>query len=136
SRDLWLGNRRPETPTSGRALSTWQALTPEGAKRAEVALRQLQSPSGPVYASVAPGDLAAYIFQQLSHSLPKSADSIEAAAIGERLYVRAVVATADLGGKNALGPLAMLLGSRERVQLGGVLHIIRPGQAELQVKEM
>ena len=61
---------------------------------------------------------------------------IEAAAINDRLYVRAVVKTSDLGASGALGPLAALLGDRERIQVGGVIRIIRPGFAELQVKEM
>ena len=89
-----------------------------------------------MYVNVAPGDLAAYILQELAKSLPASADSIEAAAIGDRLYVRAVVKTSELGGSGALGPLSALLGERERIQLGGTLRIIRPGFAELQVKEM
>ena len=118
------------------ADQTWQALTPVGARRARAAVEQLRSPRGPGSVTVAPGDLAAYIFEELSKSLPPSADSIEAAAIGERLYVRAVIKTSDLGATGALGPLAALLGDRERIQLGGVLRIIRPGIAELQVKEM
>jgi hypothetical protein len=88
-----------------------------------------------VYVTVAPGDLAAYIFQEMTRFFPGNADSIEAAAIGDRLYVRAIVATKDLSRSGALGPLSALLGERERVQLGGTLHIIRPGFAELQVKE-
>jgi hypothetical protein len=121
--------------TATSALPTWQPLTPAGAQRAKGALERLRARTGPVSTNVAPGDLAAYIFQELSRTLPSSADSIEAAAIGDRLYVRAVVRTADLGNTGALGPLSMLLGERERLQLGGTLRIIRPGSAELQVKE-
>lgn len=112
----------------------WQSLTPEGATRAKQALGRLQSPRGPAYTNVAPGDLAAYIVQELSRTLPASADSIEAAAIGDRLCVRMVMRIADLD-RGALGPVAMLLGDRERLQLCGVLRIIRPGFGELQVKE-
>lgn len=115
--------------------STWQPLTGEGAQRARAALEQLRSNRGPVYRTVRPGDLAAYIVQELSKTLPASADSIEAAAIGDRLYVRASIRTSELGDPAALGPFAMLLGDRERIQLGGTLRIIRPGFAELQVKE-
>ncbi|MGH7638623.1 MAG: hypothetical protein ACREOK_13330 [Gemmatimonadaceae bacterium] len=115
--------------------STWQPLTGEGAQRARAALEQLRSGRGPVYRTVRPGDLAAYIVQELSKTLPASADSIDAAAIGDRLYVRANIRTSELGDPAALGPFAMLLGDRERIQLGGTLRIIRPGFAELQVKE-
>lgn len=139
TRDQWLrilpGGGRREAAGDAANTQTWQALTPAGAQRAKAALDRLSAPNGPVFATVAPGDLAAYIFQELSRSLPSSADSIQAAAIGDRLYVRAVIRTSDLGGKSGLGPFGALLGERERVQLGGVLHIIRPGFAELQVKE-
>lgn len=137
TRDRWFhwlpGARRDASGVA--AAPTWQALTPAGAKRAKDALQRLSATNGPVYANVAPGDLAAYIFQELSSTLPGSADSIQAAAIGDRLYVRAVLRTSDIGGKGGLGPIGALLGERERVQLGGTLRIIRPGSAELQVKE-
>jgi hypothetical protein len=120
----------------GTATTAWQSLTPSGAQRAKSALDQLRAPNGPAFAAVAPGELAAYIMQELSRTLPRSADSVEAAAIGDRLYVRAVVRTADLGDKRTLGPIAALFGERERLQLGGTLRIIRPGLAELQVKEL
>lgn len=126
---------RADTTAARTTAETWQQLTPTGAKRAEDALKRLSAPSGPAFATLAPGDLAALIMQELAKSLPKSADSIRAAAIGDRLYVRAVVRTSDLGGSASLGPLAMIIGEREPVQIGGTLRIIRPGFAELQVKE-
>lgn len=131
----WIRFGRP-TSESTAVAETWQSLTPDGAVRAQVALQKLASPSGPVYVTIAPGDLAAFIFQQLSSVFPRTADSIQAAAIGDRLYVRAIVPTKDLGGSTTLGPLAALMGDHERVQLGGFLHIVRPGFAELQVKEV
>lgn len=116
--------------------SAWQPLTPAGAERAKTGLARLQSPRGPASFTVAPGDLAAYIVQELSRTLPSTADSIEAAAINDRLCVRAVIPVSALGDKRQLGPLAMLLADRERLQLCGTLRIIRPGSAELQVKEL
>jgi hypothetical protein len=121
--------------TGLRTASGWQQLTPEGATRARRALAALESPRGPTLVNVAAGDLAAYIFQELSRTLPSSADSIEAAALHDRLCVRAVIGIKDLGDPRSLGPLSMLLGDRERVQMCGVLRIIRPGLGELQVKE-
>src|SRR5687767_12987558 len=111
------GRRTADTTTAGTTASTWQALTPGGAQRGKTALERLRSPRGPVFLNVAPGDLAAYIFLELSRTLPSSADSVEAGAFGDRLCVRAVIRTSDIGDKSALGPLSMLLGDRERVQL-------------------
>src|SRR5688572_14257688 len=137
SRGLWWGRvtgRNPVDSVSVAAL-TWQPLTTEGSVRARQALQRLAARTGPQYVDVAPGDLAAYIFRELSRTLPSSADSIQAAAIGERLHVRALILTSDLGAKDALGPISMLLGTQERVQMGGTIRIIRPGFAEFQVKE-
>jgi hypothetical protein len=138
TRDMWLSElRRTPAPGSAEAnLRTWQALTPAGASRAKKELERLQTSRGPVFVNIAAGDLAAYILQELSRTLPSSADSIEAAAIGDRLCVRAVVRISDLGDRKAMGPVAMLLGDRERLHLCGELRIIQPGFAELRVKEL
>jgi hypothetical protein len=137
TRGLWLPKitGRSASDSASGAAGTWQPLTAEGASRARLALRRLATPNGPLFATVQPADLAAYIFQELSRTLPTSADSIEAAAIGDRLYVRALLRTSELGAKEALGPLSALLGERERVQMGGTLRIIRPALGEFQVKE-
>lgn len=137
TRDRWLH----KVPIIGRnptadALPAWQRLSPDGAGRARAAIRRLEGRSGPVYVNVAPGDLAAYVFQELSGALPGDADSIEAAAIGNQLFVRATIPTAVLGDRKSLGPVAALLGDRERVQLGGMLRIIRPGLGEFRVTEL
>ena len=137
TRDSWLARLRGlRSGASTSGTTTWQPLTRDGAARASSALRRLSAPSGPAYTTIAPGDLAAYVLQELSRTLPASADSVEAAAIGDRLYVRAVVPIKDLGGSRTMGPLAALLGDRERILIGGTLRIIQPGQAELQVKEL
>ena len=133
TRDSWLA--RLPGRRSAATSSVWQPLTVDGAKRAQGSLQQLRAPRGTAFVNVAPGDLAAFIFQELLHSLPSSADSVEAAAIDDRLLVRAIVRTRDIGA-GALGPLSALLGERERIQLGGTLRIVRPGLAELRVKEM
>src|SRR5262245_57681280 len=136
TRDSWL-RVVPDRFRSGRGTSTtptWQPVTLDGAARARRSLEQLRSQRGPAYVTIAPGDLGSFIFQELVKSLPQSADSVETAAIGDRLYVRATVRTSDL--RAGLGPLGGLLGERERIQLGGTLHVIRPGIAELQIKDM
>lgn len=137
SRGLWWARVSGRNPADGASVATltWQPLTTNGSVRARQALQRLASRTGPQYVDVAPGDLAAYIFRELSRTLPTSADSIQAAAIGDRLHVRALILTSDLGAKEALGPISMLLGTQERVQMGGSMRIIRPGFAEFQVKE-
>lgn len=133
-RGLWLPKLRG-SKSDATATSTWQPLTPEGASRAQRVLTQLSQDGGPPSVTVQPGELVAYIVQQLSSALPESADSIQAAAINDRLCVRAVIKTTDFGDKKTLGPLAMMLSEREPVQMCGIINIMSPGKGELQVKE-
>ena len=135
-RGLWLPKLRgkPKVETAA-AAGTWQELTPEGGQRAQRVIAQLAQQAGPPSVNVTPGELAAYVVQQLSETLPESADSIQAAAFGDRLCVRAVVKTTEVADRKTLGPLAMLLGEREPVQMCGVIKIHSPGSGELQVKE-
>lgn len=136
-RGLWLPKLRgtPKGETATAAAGTWQPLTPEGGQRAQRVIAQLAQQGGPPSVSVTPGELAAYVVQQLNETLPASADSVEAAAIGDMLCVRTVVKIAEVADKKTLGPLAMLLGEREPVQMCGVIRIHSPGKGELQVKQ-
>jgi hypothetical protein len=125
-------------PTNGdtavASASPWQPITPEGAARAKRALDGLGQPRGPVFASLAAGDLASYIYESLKRQLPPSADSIEAAVIDSLMYVRASVSLDELGGQRVLGPLAGMLGGRERLQMGGTFEILRPGLAQFRIR--
>ena len=132
-RDRLFPGSRP-APTA--ATESWERLSPEGAARMRAALATLQKPTGPVFVTVRPGDLASYVFEQLAKQLPPSADSVEAGAFGDRMYIRASVKPSDFGGGDVLGPLAGFLADRERMQFGGAFHVVRPGLAEFRVQEI
>lgn len=132
-RDRFFTGARPVEVT---AATDWESLTPAGAARMRAALTTLQQPRGPVFVSVRPADLASYIFQQLSKQLPPSADSVQVAAFGDRMYIRASVKPSDFGGGDVLGPLAGFLSDRERMQFGGAFHVIKPGLAEFRVQDI
>jgi hypothetical protein len=113
---------------------TWQLATPAGAARAKAAIEKLAARNGPVYANIESGDLIAYIFQQLSHELPPSAQNVEAMVLGDQLLVRCSINVSDLGDLSQLGPLSGMLGTgREEVQFGGTLDVIKPGLAQYHV---
>jgi hypothetical protein len=114
----------------------WRPLTADGAERTRRALSELQRPSGPAAVTVSAPDLGAYVYQELARQLPPSADSVEAMAIGDQLHVRASVRLQELGGREALGPLAAMLGDRERFRIGGNLRVVRPGLGELVVRDV
>jgi hypothetical protein len=136
TKDDWYVRVTGHATTNVAAGPVWEPLTPQGAERTRKMLDRLSKPSGPVFGNLSGGDVASYVFQSLAKQLPESADSIEAAVIGERLYIRASVRLQDLGGTSVLGPLATMLGERERMQFGGTFHVVRPQLAEYQVKDI
>lgn len=135
TRDRWLPLVGYHT-TNVAAAPTWESLSDAGAERTRRALERLSQPKGPVFANLSGGDVASYIFRELSRQLPPSTDSVQAAVIGERLYLRASVKLDELGGAAVLGPLASFLGDRERIQFGGTFHVIHAELAEYAVKEI
>jgi hypothetical protein len=145
NRDAWLPrlqqltgvevSRRTSEPAPA-ADGSWQPLTAEGAARARAGVQSLASRGGPVYANVAPADLASYIHDELRRQLPPSAEDVQAAVFGDQLHVRTVVRLSDLGGAGALGPIAQFLGDRDTVQFGGTLAVVRPGLAEFRVRQI
>jgi hypothetical protein len=141
-RDRWLHlvnegrSARSDTAVVVAREGVWQPLTPQGGERARRALAQLEQPNGPANVTVTVPDLAAYVYQELARQLPPSADSVEAMVRGDRLYLRASVRIQELGAKEMLGPLAAMLGDRERLEIGGNLRVVRPGLGELVVREL
>jgi hypothetical protein len=123
-------------PAATAPAVVWEPLTKEGAERARAAVARLAQRSGPVFANLRPGDVSAYVFEELSKGVTPSAENAEAAVIGDTLFVRASVKLSDFGGKETLGPLARMLGERERVQFGGTLDVVRQGLAEYRVKAL
>jgi len=136
TKDQWLRRLTEHATTTAAAGPVWEPLTLQGAERTRKMLDRLSKPSGPVFGNLSGGDVASYVYQSLAKQLPPSADSIEAAVIGDRLYIRASVRLQDLGGTSVLGPLAGMLGDRERMQFGGTFHVVRPQLAEYQVKDI
>ena len=138
TRDRWLG--MIGAPRGEKAVSSaegvWEPLTAAGAERARKAIDGLASRSGPVFTNLRPGDVASYVFVALKQQLPPSAENIAATVIGDRLYVRADIKLADVGGKDILGPLAGFLSDRETMMFGGTFEVIRPGLAEFHVQEL
>jgi hypothetical protein len=134
TRDRWLHKLTgSSTTTSG---PVWEPLSPAAGARGKRKIDDLGNPSGPVFTNLSAGEVASYVFQTAARTIPASADSAEAAVIGDALYVRAVLPVRDIAGTGVLGPLAGLLNDRERLQLGGSFHVIRPGLSEFRVREI
>ena len=135
TRDLWLPEKYRSHPVSTSNVK-WQPITTDGADRTRAALDKLSQPRGQVFQSLSAGDLASYVFAQLSSKLPGSAQNVETAVSGDVVSLRADVRLADLGGAGALGAIGNMFSEREKVQLSGTFHVLKPGVAEFTVKEV
>jgi hypothetical protein len=124
------------TTTATSVSSGWQPLTAADANRGRAAVQSLERQSGPVFANLTPAEAASYIFTVVAKQLPPSAKNVEAAIIGDRLYVRSEVELKDFGGAKSLGPVGMLLGERDSVRFGGTINMLRPGLGEFLVQEV
>src|SRR3954465_15858263 len=76
----------------------WTPLTQSGANRAGAALQKLSTPRGPVFVTLAGGDVASYVFLQIAKQMPAATDSFAARIDDDHIRLRARMRTADLGG--------------------------------------
>jgi hypothetical protein len=137
TQDKWMRLfGRSSAPAETTVERVWQPLSPAAAARGRQAIDGLSSPRGPVYVNLTANEIASYVVQAAGGAFPASADSVEAAVIGDVLYVRAIVPTKDIASSGALGPLGGLLNERERVSLGGSFRVVRPGLSEFQLRDV
>ena len=123
TQDSWLHFvRRSRATPEASVERVWQPLSPEAAASGKRALDRLSSARGPVYVNLTANEIASYVVQAAGGAFPASADSVEAAVIGDVLYVRAIVPTKDIASSGVLGPLAGLLNAREKVSLAQPLR--------------
>jgi hypothetical protein len=135
TRDKWMSKVTGTAPVVSTA-PVWEPLTPAAGERGKRAIESMSTTSGPVFTNLKAAEVASYVFQTVAKTIPTSADSAEAAVIGDALFVRAVVPMKDIAGTGALGPLGSLLNDRERLSFGGTFHVVRPGLSEFQIREI
>lgn len=148
TRDQWLPRARAllgsgkagastsadSTGTSSPADTGWHSISYAGKEQGRRALTRLQQPKGPAYVTLSAADFAAAILDSLASQLPASTDSVMVRADGNEFLVRGSVKLGDLGGQAALGPLASMVGDRERLTLGGTLEPTSvPGVAQFKL---
>ena len=135
TRDQWVPARFLPHAAAVSKAPTWEPLSDAGARRTRAALSKLSQPTGPVFQTLSGGDVASFLFDELAKQLPPSTDSIQTEVSGDHVIMRANVRLADVGGAGALGPFASMLGDRERVQLTGTFHVVKPGLAEFEIHD-
>jgi hypothetical protein len=136
----WYARVQPSRRADATAVSAvrgWEPLSQPNAERGQRAVTSLAQRSGPAFANLTASEAASYIFLAAAkQQLPPSAQSIQSAIIGDRLYVKATLVLNELGGKKVLGPLANFLTDRDSVQLGGTINVIRPGLGQFLVQDV
>ena len=140
---IWYWYARVEPSRERRAAAAvaspkgWEPLSQPNAERGRAAVASLGKRSGPVFADLTASQAASYIFLAASgQHLPPSAQSVSSSIIGDRLYVKANIALAEIGGPKVLGPLAGFLSERDSVKLGGTMNVIRPGLGQFLVQDV
>jgi hypothetical protein len=150
TRDLWLpkaralvgqvaGAESPATDSAAAAAATaadtgWMTLSYGAAEKGQRAIARLRSGTGPTRVSLSASEFASAALDSLIGQLPASTDSLQVRTSDNEFQVRALVRLADLGGRQALGPLASMLGDRERLTLGGTLEpTAMPGVAQFRL---
>jgi hypothetical protein len=128
TRAMWLPDRFREHPPVAAKL--WQPISEAGAARTRAALDRLSQPRGPVYQSVAAGDVASLAFAE-TIGQKGQVDSVEARIDGAAMLVRAQVATGSF--RDKLGPLAGIVKERETVEMAGTFNMLQPGIGEFVV---
>jgi hypothetical protein len=115
-------------------IARWEPVTPAGSERGEKQVRALAAPRGPAYVTLHAGDLASYAFLSLANTLPPSARDAEATVLGDRVYIRAVVALRDFA--SALGAMGGMFADRDTLRLGGTFEVLEPGRAAFHVRDV
>lgn len=137
TRDRWLSRVPGAAPAVAAAPApVWQPLTPAAGEKGRRAVESMSTTTGPVFANLQAGEVASYVFQTVAKTIPSTADSAEAAVIGDALFVRAIIPVKDIVGSGVLGPLAGLLNDREKLSFGGTFRVVRPGLSEFQIREI
>jgi hypothetical protein len=147
TRDQWLPRVRamlganapgPSSVADSAAVARtdtgWRALSYPGKEQGRQMLARLQQRRGPAFVTMSAADFAAAVLDSLAAQLPASTDSVMVRAEGNEFLVRGSVKLGDLGGQAALGPLASMVGDRERLTLGGTLEPTSvPGVAQFKL---
>lgn len=136
TRDSWYPRVFGTSAAPGLvAESAWEPVTAAAAVHGRAEIARLSGSSGVGAVSLKPAEAVGVVLDSLLRQLGGLGDDVQASVIGDRLYVRASVPIASLGGE-VLGPLTGMLDARETILLGGTLDVIRPGLAQFRVAEV
>lgn len=114
----------------------WSRITAAGGDRARERIATLSRRNGPAYVTLTANEFAAYVLGSALSEIARQDTSTQAVVEKGLLYIRTRIRLSDIGGKDALGPLARLFKDTEPLLVGGTLSAVRPGLAQFRLKEV
>lgn len=142
TRGMWEPKVRAKLgirPAIVAAAPAWEPVTPAGADRAREAIATLKRPTGPSFLNVKTGDLVAFALDTLLHGwgpATKGVTGAEALAGENLISIRGTIHMKELGGSQALGPLAAVLEGDQPIEVRGRLEVIGPGRGQFKVERI
>lgn len=133
TRDRWLP---VITGTRPAVVGDFDKVTEERRSRATKVVESLGKKSGPVFANLTAAEASSLVLVDARRRLPAFSSDVDAAVSGDRLLLRTTLDPAELRGIDALGPIAALLESRQRVTLSGTLDVAKPGRGLFIVQDL
>jgi hypothetical protein len=136
--DAWYPKLRARLGAAPPPLSaaTWEPLTAAGALRGRAAFDSLLRKNGPVFVNLTAGDFASFVLDEVLHGFSPAATQAEALARDDRLYLRAQVSVADLGGPQTFGPLSGLVEGKQELTVRGRVEVLSPGRAQFRIDQV
>ena len=135
-RDTWVPKVKAMVTAEAPATSAgWAPITAAGGTRARERIASLGRRGGPAHVTLTPAEFAAFVLGSVLSTAAADDSSTQAVVQDGMLYLRTRVRLADLGGKDALGPLARMFNDTEPIMVAGTLSVVRPGLAQFRIKE-
>lgn len=136
-RGYWIPKAKQAVAVEAPAdTAGWTRITAASGERARKRIATLGHRGGPAYVTLTASEFAAHVLGSALSEVARHDTAAQAIVENDRLYIRARIRLADIGGKEALGPLARLLNDTEPLLVGGTLEAVRPGLAQFRIKEV
>ncbi len=136
-RDEWVPTVKALLTVEAPATSAgWAPITAAGGTRAKERIASLGRRGGPVYVTLTPSEFASYVLGRSPATAGVIDTSTRAVVQDGLLFIRTRLRLADIGGKDALGPVAQLFNETETVMVAGTLEVVRPGLGQYRLKEV
>jgi hypothetical protein len=136
-RGYWIPKAKQAVAVEMPADSAaWAPITAAGGARARARIATLGTRSGPAYVTLTASEFAAYVLGSALSEIARQDTATKAVVENGKLYIRTRIRLSDVGGRDALGPLARLFKDTEPLLVGGTLSAVRPGLAQYRLKEV